>query len=70
MQSITGLLNSKHNVIVVDAITILIYLYSDQTKSEVTTPEIVQTMERLKDSPNKMVSNLAHILLQKIIFKE
>lgn len=49
-----------------DTITTLYYLQSQQTKTVITTPEIVKTLEDLKESPDNRLKNLAMIFLQDV----
>lgn len=65
LKPIIKLLNSN-NQIAADAITTLIYLYNDQTKSEIKSSEVIQTIQTLKNSEDRILANLATIFLEDI----
>ncbi|XP_013193034.2 armadillo repeat-containing protein 7 [Amyelois transitella] len=66
LKHIKDLLNSEESETVANTITILIYLCTEKTKSEINSPQVFQVMQRLKDSENKVLSNLANIFLQDV----
>ncbi|KAM3966515.1 uncharacterized protein ACR2FA_012058 [Aphomia sociella] len=65
LKPIIALLKSN-NQIAADVITILISLYNKQTASEINNPELMLIIQKLKDSEDKILSNLANIFLEDI----
>lgn len=66
LKPIVALLKLKHNEIINNSITTLIYLYNDQTKAEINTTEVKSLVEEFSKSDDKMLANLAMIFLQDI----
>ncbi|XP_059049193.1 armadillo repeat-containing protein 7-like [Achroia grisella] len=65
VKPIIALLNSN-NQVAADALTSLIYLYNDQTKSEINTFETIQLIKTLKERKDSILANLANIFLEDI----
>ncbi|KAL0850015.1 hypothetical protein ABMA28_011925 [Loxostege sticticalis] len=66
LKPVIALLGSEHNETVANSITTLIYLFNEQTKSEINTCEINSLVQKLAQSDDKMLSNLATVFLQDI----
>ncbi|CAH0406059.1 unnamed protein product [Chilo suppressalis] len=66
LKILTALLRYKNKEIVANTTTALLYLYNEQTKVELESPEIKQIIEEHSKSEDKMVSNLATIYLNDI----
>ncbi|CAH0722746.1 unnamed protein product, partial [Brenthis ino] len=63
---IATLLNSNHSDTVADIITIFFYLLNSNAKSSINSLDIIQYIETLQKSGNKVISNLATILLDEL----
>ncbi|XP_028175977.1 armadillo repeat-containing protein 7 [Ostrinia furnacalis] len=66
LQPIIALLESENNETVANCITTLIYLFNEQTQSEINTSDITKKVQSLAVSDDKMLANLATIFLQDI----
>ncbi|XP_023940148.2 armadillo repeat-containing protein 7 [Bicyclus anynana] len=66
LKIISSLLKSSQSDIVAEAITILIYLYHSQAKPAVECLNVIQDIQILKNSNNKVVSNLANVFLDDV----
>lgn len=66
LKPLLALLRDSNTDIVTDTVTTLIYLSNQQSKTEITIPEVIQIMQDLKMSENRNLANLATIFLQDI----
>lgn len=66
LASLKALLESTHHDTVANAITTLMYLCNDQTKSEITVPSVVDTVKNLKNSEDLRLANLANVFLRDV----
>ncbi|XP_070563832.1 armadillo repeat-containing protein 7-like [Ptychodera flava] len=64
IQLILSTLCSSNEEIVVAAITCLLYLISPNTKKDITTIPVIQSMQQFQLSSNSRISNLATIFLE------
>ncbi|XP_053601557.1 armadillo repeat-containing protein 7 [Plodia interpunctella] len=70
LKYIRNLLHSEDSEILANTITTLIYLFSEQTRSEINIPEVLQVIHRLKDSEDKIISNLAKVFIKDVCNEE
>ncbi|XP_049887930.1 armadillo repeat-containing protein 7 [Pectinophora gossypiella] len=66
LKPLLGLLKCEQTDTVCDTITALLYLYNQKTKSQITTPEVVQIMQEFTKSNDKRLVNLATVFLQDV----
>lgn len=66
LKPIIALLGSDHNETVANCVTTLIYLFNEQTKSEINTYDTTLLVQNLAKSDDKMLANLATVFLQDI----
>ncbi|KAJ8733919.1 hypothetical protein PYW07_014470 [Mythimna separata] len=66
LKPLINLLKLNHYDILADTITTLFYLHNNQTKSEITTAEIIQQIREIQKSDDRRLANLATIYLQDV----